>query len=273
MAIIEQVAAREILDSRGNPTVEVEVLLADGSGARAAVPSGASTGEHEAVELRDGGSRYGGKGVEKAVEGVLGEIAPAILGLDAVDQRAVDQTLLDLDGTPDKGRLGANALLGASLAVAKAAAESADLPLYHYIGGPNAHILPVPMMNIINGGAHADSGVDVQEFMIAPIGAPTFKEALRWGTEVYHSLKSVLKSQGLNTGLGDEGGFAPDLPSTRAALDLIGQAIEKAGFKLGADIALALDVAATEFYTEGTGYAFESKTALRRGDDRRSTRN
>ena len=260
MAIIEQVAAREILDSRGNPTVEVEVLLADGSGARAAVPSGASTGEHEAVELRDGGSRYGGKGVEKAVEGVLGEIAPAILGLDAVDQRAVDQTLLDLDGTPDKGRLGANALLGASLAVAKAAAESADLPLYHYIGGPNAHILPVPMMNIINGGAHADSGVDVQEFMIAPIGAPTFKEALRWGAEVYHSLKSVLKSQGLNTGLGDEGGFAPDLPSTRAALDLIGQAIEKAGFKVGADIALALDVAATEFYTEGTGYAFEGKT-------------
>ena len=260
MAIIEQVAAREILDSRGNPTVEVEVLLVDGSGARAAVPSGASTGEHEAVELRDGGSRYGGKGVEKAVEGVLGEIAPAILGLDAADQRAVDQTLLDLDGTPDKGRLGANALLGASLAVAKAAAESADLPLYHYIGGPNAHILPVPMMNIINGGAHADSGVDVQEFMIAPIGAPTFKEALRWGAEVYHSLKSVLKSQGLNTGLGDEGGFAPDLPSTRAALDLINQAIEKAGFKVGADIALALDVAATEFYTEGTGYAFESKT-------------
>ncbi|HEY5856981.1 MAG TPA: phosphopyruvate hydratase [Aldersonia sp.] len=260
MAIIEQVAAREILDSRGNPTVEVEVLLADGSGARAAVPSGASTGEHEAVELRDGGSRYGGKGVEKAVEGVLGEIAPAILGLDAVDQRAVDQTLLDLDGTPDKSRLGANALLGASLAVAKAAAESADLPLYHYIGGPNAHILPVPMMNIINGGAHADSGVDVQEFMIAPIGAPTFKEALRWGTEVYHSLKSVLKSQNLATGLGDEGGFAPDLPGTKAALDLISQAIEKAGFKVGSDVALALDVAATEFYTEGTGYAFESKT-------------
>jgi enolase len=258
--IIEQVGAREILDSRGNPTVEVEVALIDGTVARAAVPSGASTGEHEAVELRDGGSRYLGKGVEKAVEAVLDEIAPAVIGLSADDQRLVDQALLDLDGTPDKSRLGANAILGVSLAVARGAAESAGLPLFRYIGGPNAHILPVPMMNIINGGAHADSGVDVQEFMIAPIGAPSFKEALRWGAEVYHSLKSVLKKQGLSTGLGDEGGFAPDLPGTKAALDLISAAIEAAGFKVGSDVALALDVAATEFYTEGTGYAFERET-------------
>lgn len=260
MPIIEQVGAREILDSRGNPTVEVEVGLLDGTVARAAVPSGASTGEHEAVELRDGGSRYLGKGVEKAVEAVLDEIAPAVIGLGADEQRLVDQALLDLDGTPDKSRLGANAILGVSLAVAKAAAQSAELPLFRYIGGPNAHILPVPMMNIINGGAHADTGVDVQEFMIAPIGAPSFKEALRWGAEVYHALKSVLKKQGLATGLGDEGGFAPDLPGTRAALDLIGTAIEAAGLKLGSEVALALDVAATEFYTEGTGYAFEKET-------------
>lgn len=260
MPIIEQVGAREILDSRGNPTVEVEVALIDGTVARAAVPSGASTGEHEAVELRDGGSRYGGKGVEKAVEAVLDEIAPAVIGLSADDQRLIDQALLDLDGTPDKSRLGANAILGVSLAVARGAAESAGLPLFRYIGGPNAHILPVPMMNIINGGAHADTGVDVQEFMIAPIGAATFKESLRWGAEVYHSLKSVLKKQGLSTGLGDEGGFAPDLPGTKAALDLIGIAIEGAGFKLGTEIALALDVAATEFHTEGTGYAFEKET-------------
>ena len=237
MAIIEQVGAREILDSRGNPTVEVEVALDDGTLTRAAVPSGASTGEHEAVELRDGGTRYGGKGVEKAVNAVL-----------------------DLDGTPSKSRLGANSLLGVSLAVAKAASESAGLELFRYLGGPNAHILPVPMMNIINGGAHADSGVDVQEFMIAPIGAPTFKESLRWGAEVYHSLKSVLKAKGLSTGLGDEGGFAPDLAGTKAALDLILEAIEKAGYKPGQDIALALDVAATEFYTAGTGYAFERET-------------
>jgi len=255
--IIEQVGAREILDSRGNPTVEVEVGLLDGTVARAAVPSGASTGEHEAVELRDGGSRYLGKGVAKAVEAVLDEIAPAVIGLGADEQRLVDQALLDLDGTPDKSRLGANAILGVSLAVSKAAAQSAELPLFRYIGGPNAHILPVPMMNIINGGAHADTGVDVQEFMIAPIGAPSFKEALRWGAEVYHALKSVLKKQGLATGLGDEGGFAPDLPGTRAALDLIGSAIEAAGLKVGGDVALALDVAATEFHTEGTGYAFE----------------
>ncbi|MGQ9407088.1 phosphopyruvate hydratase [Mycolicibacterium gilvum] len=260
MPIIEQVGAREILDSRGNPTVEVEVGLLDGTVARAAVPSGASTGEHEAVELRDGGPRYLGKGVEKAVEAVLDEIAPAVIGLGADEQRLVDQALLDLDGTPDKSRLGANAILGVSLAVAKAAAQSAELPLFRYLGGPNAHILPVPMMNIINGGAHADTGVDVQEFMIAPIGAPSFKEALRWGAEVYHSLKSVLKKQGLSTGLGDEGGFAPDLPGTKAALDLIGTAIEGAGLKIGSDVALALDVAATEFYTDGTGYAFEKET-------------
>ncbi|GGF33060.1 MULTISPECIES: phosphopyruvate hydratase [Williamsia] len=260
MAIIEQVGAREILDSRGNPTVEVEVVLDDGTFTRAAVPSGASTGEHEAVELRDGGDRYGGKGVTKAVESVLGEIAPAVIGIEADDQRVVDQALLDLDGTADKSRLGANSLLGVSLAVAKGAAESAGLPLFRYIGGPNAHILPVPMMNIINGGAHADSGVDVQEFMIAPVGAPTFKEALRWGAEVYHSLKSVLKAKGLSTGLGDEGGFAPDLAGTKAALDLILEAITKAGLTPGRDIALALDVAATEFYTAGTGYAFERET-------------
>jgi enolase 1/2/3 len=257
--VIEQIAAREILDSRGNPTVEVEVVLDDGSAARAAVPSGASTGEHEAVELRDGGSRYGGKGVEKAVEGVLTDLAPAVIGLNADDQRLVDQALLDSDGTPDKSRLGANAILGVSLAVAKAAADAAGLPLFRYLGGPNAHILPVPMMNIVNGGAHADTGVDVQEFMVAPIGAASFKEALRWGAEVYHSLKSVLKKQGLATGLGDEGGFAPDIAGTVAALDLISSAIEGAGFKLGSDVALALDVAATEFYTAGTGYAFEKQ--------------
>ena len=260
MPIIEQVAAREILDSRGNPTVEVEVALIDGTMARAAVPSGASTGEHEAVELRDGGSRYGGKGVQKAVEGVLDEIAPAVIGLSADDQRLVDQALVDLDGTPGKGRLGANAILGVSLAVAKAAAESAGLPLFRYLGGPNAHILPVPMMNILNGGAHADTGVDVQEFMVAPIGAPSFNEAVRWGAEVYHALKAVLKKQGLATGLGDEGGFAPDVAGTKAALDLICSAIESAGFKPGADVALALDVAATEFFTAGTGYSFEKKT-------------
>jgi enolase len=258
--IIEQVGAREILDSRGNPTVEVEVALTDNTFARAAVPSGASTGEHEAVELRDGGSRYGGKGVDKAVLAVLDEIAPAVIGLNADDQRLVDQALVDLDGTPDKSRLGANSILGVSLAVAKAAAESAALPLFRYIGGPNAHILPVPMMNILNGGAHADTGVDVQEFMVAPIGAPTFKESLRWGAEVYHSLKSVLKKQGLATGLGDEGGFAPDVAGTKAALDLILSAIEAAGFKTGSEIALALDVAATEFFTAGTGYSFEKET-------------
>ncbi|BDX30597.1 enolase [Mycobacterium antarcticum] len=260
MPVIEQIAAREILDSRGNPTIEVEVVLDDGTFARAAVPSGASTGEHEAVELRDGGDRYGGKGVEKAVKAVLDELAPAVIHLNADDQRLVDQALLDCDGTPDKSRLGANAILGVSLAVAKAAADAAGLPLFRYLGGPNAHILPVPMMNIVNGGAHADTGVDVQEFMVAPIGAPSFKEALRWGAEVYHSLKSVLKKQGLATGLGDEGGFAPDIAGTRAALDLISIAIEATGLKLGSDVALALDVAATEFHTEGKGYAFEKET-------------
>ena len=257
MPIIEQVGAREILDSRGNPTVEVEIALSDGTFARAAVPSGASTGEHEAVELRDGGERYGGKGVRKAVEAVLDEIGPAVIGLGADDQRLVDQALVDLDGTPDKSRLGANAILGVSLAVAKAAADSADLPLFRYLGGPNAHILPVPMMNILNGGAHADTGVDIQEFMVAPIGASSFGEALRWGAEVYHALKSVLKKQGLSTGLGDEGGFAPDVAGTTAALDLISRAVESVGLKLGADVALALDAAANEFYAVGAGYNFE----------------
>ncbi|UZJ24071.1 phosphopyruvate hydratase [Rhodococcus antarcticus] len=260
MAVIEQVGAREILDSRGNPTVEVEVALDDGTLARAAVPSGASTGVHEAVELRDGGARYGGKGVEKAVQAVLDEIGPELVGLEAVEQRIVDQKLVDLDGTPDKSRLGANALLGVSLAVARAAAESSGLELFRYVGGPNAHVLPVPMMNILNGGAHADSGVDVQEFMVAPLGAPTFKEGLRWGAEVYHALKAVLKEKGLSTGLGDEGGFAPAVAGTREALDLIAVAVEKAGLTLGRDVALALDVAATEFHTEGTGYAFEGST-------------
>jgi enolase len=253
---IEAVHAREILDSRGNPTVEVEVLLDDGSEARAAVPSGASTGQFEAVELRDGGERYNGKGVEKAVLGVLDEIAPELLGYDADDQRLIDQALIDLDGTPDKSRLGANAILGVSLAAAKAAAKTANLPLFRYVGGPNAHLLPVPMMNILNGGAHADTSVDIQEFMIAPIGASTFGEAVRWGAETYHALKSVLKGRGLATGLGDEGGFAPELPSNRDALDLILEAIKSAGFRPGADIALALDVAATEFHTDGT-YDFE----------------
>ncbi len=251
VAIIEQVGAREILDSRGNPTVEVEVVLDDGTFSRAAVPSGASTGEHEAVELRDGGERYLGKGVTKAVEAVLGEIAPEVIGIEADDQRVLDQTLVDLDGTPSKSRLGANALLGVSLAVARGAAESAGLPLFRYVGGPNAHILPVPMMNIINGGAHADNGIDFQEFMIAPIGAPTFKESLRWGAEVYHSLKSVLHKQGMSTALGDEGGFAPDLPNTEAALNVIAEAVDKAGYKFGSDIVVALDSASTEFYTGG----------------------
>ncbi len=262
MASIEAVGAREILDSRGNPTVEVEVLLDDNSFARAAVPSGASTGAFEAVELRDGGGRYGGKGVTKAVNAVIQTIAPAVEGLEADDQRLVDQTMLELDGTPNKGTLGANAILGVSLAVARAAADSAELPLYRYVGGPNAHLLPVPMMNILNGGSHADSNVDVQEFMIAPIGAPTFREALRSGAEVYHALKSVLKKKGLATGLGDEGGFAPNLDSNRAALDLIAEAVSAAGLTLGKDIALAMDVAASEFYKDGS-YAFEggSKTA------------
>ncbi len=256
MASIEAVGAREILDSRGNPTVEVEVLLDDGTFARAAVPSGASTGAFEAVELRDGGDRYLGKGVQKAVDAVIQAIGPTVEGLDADDQRLVDQTMLDADGTPNKAQYGANAILGVSLAVARAAADSAGLPLYRYVGGPNAHLLPVPMMNILNGGAHADSNVDVQEFMIAPIGAPTFKEALRSGAEVYHALKSVLKKKGLSTGLGDEGGFAPNLDSNRAALDLIAEAVEASGQKLGTDIGLAMDVAASEFFDDDV-YTFE----------------
>jgi enolase len=256
MASIAAVGAREILDSRGNPTVEVEVLLDDGAFARAAVPSGASTGAFEAVELRDGGDRYLGKGVEKAVAAVLDPIAEAIEGMEADDQRLIDQTMLGLDATPNKATLGANAILGVSLAVARAAADSAGLPLYRYVGGPNAHLLPVPMLNILNGGSHADSNVDVQEFMIAPIGAETFGESLRHGAEVYHALKSVLKKKGLSTGLGDEGGFAPNLDSNRAALDLIAEAVAAAGFTLGTDIALAMDVAASEFYTEGA-YTFE----------------
>ena len=259
MASIEAVGAREILDSRGNPTVEVEVALDDGTIGRAAVPSGASTGAFEAVELRDGGKRYLGKGVGKAVDGVLDVIGPELVGFDASEQRLVDQRLLDLDGTPNKAKLGANAILGVSLAVARAAADSAGLPLFRYVGGPIAHLLPVPMMNILNGGAHADTGVDVQEFMVAPIGAPTFREALQQGAEVYHALKSVLKENGLATGLGDEGGFAPDLANNRAALDLISTAVEKAGLKVGQDIVFALDVAATEFWNDGS-YTFEGAT-------------
>ncbi|WP_067972296.1 phosphopyruvate hydratase [Nocardiopsis trehalosi] len=256
MSSIEAVQAREILDSRGNPTVEVEIALDDGTVARAAVPSGASTGQFEAVELRDGGDRYGGKGVEKAVTAVNDEVADEILGFAPEEQRLIDRALIDLDGTPDKSRIGANAILGTSLAAAKAAALAADLPLFRYIGGPNAHVLPVPMMNILNGGAHADTNVDIQEFMIAPIGAASFREAVRWGAEVYHALKSVLKAHGLATGVGDEGGFAPDLESNRAALDLILEAVQKAGYTPGSDIALALDVAATEFHQDGT-YRFE----------------
>jgi enolase len=256
MAVIEAVGAREILDSRGNPTVEVEVVLDDGSFARAAVPSGASTGAFEAVELRDGGDRYGGKGVQNAVDAVEKSIGPVVEGLDADDQRLVDQAMIDADTTPNKGQFGANAILGVSLAVARAAADSAGLPLFRYVGGPNAHLLPVPMLNILNGGSHADSNVDIQEFMIAPIGAATFREALRHGAEVYHALKSVLKQKGLSTGLGDEGGFAPNLDSNRAALDLIVEAITSAGFTAGRDIALALDVAASEFCENGS-YAFE----------------
>jgi enolase len=256
MASIEAIHARQILDSRGNPTVEVEVVLDDGSGGRAGVPSGASTGAFEAVELRDGGDEYGGKSVQRAVQGVIDEIQPELLGYEAEDQRLIDQALIDLDRTPDKSRLGANAIVGVSMAVAKAAAESADLPLFRYLGGPNAHLLPVPMMNILNGGAHADNSVDVQEFMILPIGAATFAEALRWGAETYHALKAVLRQHGLSTGVGDEGGFAPDLEHNRAALDLIVEAIGKAGYEPGEDIALGIDAAATEFYSDGS-YAFE----------------
>lgn len=260
MPSIDVVVAREILDSRGNPTVEVEVGLDDGSTGRAAVPSGASTGAFEAIELRDGDpNRYQGKGVEKAVLAVIEQIGPELVGYDATEQRLIDQAMFDLDATENKGSLGANAILGVSLAVAHAASEASDLPLFRYLGGPNAHLLPVPMMNILNGGSHADSNVDIQEFMIAPIGAESFSEALRWGAEVYHTLKKVLKTKGLSTGLGDEGGFAPNLESNRAALDLILEAIKEAGYAPGKDIALALDVAASEFYKDGT-YEFEGKS-------------
>ncbi len=258
VASIEAIHARQILDSRGNPTLEVEVALDDGTVGRAGVPSGASTGAFEAVELRDGGSEYGGKGVTRAVQGIIDEIQPELLGHEADDQRLVDQALIDLDRTPGKSRLGANAIVGVSMAVARAAADSSGLPLFRYLGGPNAHVLPVPMMNILNGGAHADNNVDVQEFMITPIGAATFTDALRWGAEVYHALKSVLKQRGLATGVGDEGGFAPDLDSNRAALDLIVDAIGKAGFTAGRDVALAIDAAASEFFSEGA-YTFEGK--------------
>ena len=256
MASIEAVHARQILDSRGNPTLEVEVVLDDGTLSRAAAPSGASTGAFEAVELRDGGDEYGGKGVTRAIQGIIDEIQPELLGYDADDQRLVDQALIDLDRTPDKSRLGANAIVAVSMAVARAAADSAALPLFRYLGGPNAHVLPVPMMNILNGGAHADNSVDIQEFMIAPIGAATFSEAVQWGAETYHALKSVLKQHGLSTGVGDEGGFAPDLEHNRAALDLIVEAISKAGFTPGLDVALAVDAAANEFYSDGS-YVFE----------------
>ncbi len=250
-ATIEHVAAREVLDSRGNPTVEVEVELWDGAAGRSIVPSGASTGAHEAVELRDGDDRYGGKGVQRAVAAVSDEIAPAVTGLDATAQRLLDRTLLDLDGTPNKARLGANAVLGVSLAVARAAATSCELPLHCYLGGVNAHRLPVPMMNIVNGGVHAANNLDVQEFMIAPVGAPSFAEALRMGTEVYHALRGVLREGGHGTGVGDEGGFAPDLESNEAALAAVVQGIEKAGYRPGADVLVALDAAATEFYRDG----------------------
>ncbi len=261
MSIIEAVGAREILDSRGNPTIEVEVLLEDDSFGRAAVPSGASTGAFEAHESRDGDkARYSGKGVQNAVQAVVTEIDEALVGFDSQDQRLVDAALITVDGTDNKSRLGANAILGVSLANARAAAESTGQPLYRYLGGPNAHVLPVPLMNIINGGAHADTGVDIQEFMIVPLGAETFSEAIRWGVEVYHVLKGLLHSKNMSTGLGDEGGFAPELPTNAAALDLISEAIEKAGYKLGTQIALALDVAATEFYSEETKkYTFEGQ--------------
>lgn len=259
MALIEAVGAREILDSRGNPTVEVEVLLDDGIVQRAAVPSGASTGAFEAYELRDGDkSRYGGKGVLKAVEAVIDELGPAIEGVEASEQRVIDEILIEVDGTENKSRVGANAILGVSLAVAKAAADSSDLPLFRYLGGPNAHLLPVPLFNVINGGSHADNGIDMQEFFLAPIGADSFSEALRWGTEVYHVLKGELKAAGFATGLGDEGGFAPDLPSNREGLEFLVKAIEKAGFTPGTDIALGLDAAATEFFNEGV-YRLDDK--------------
>jgi enolase len=251
MSDIVHIVGREILDSRGNPTVEVDVVLDSGARGRAAVPSGASTGEHEAVELRDGGDRYGGKGVSAAVAFVNDEIAGVLDGFDALDQRAIDRELVELDGTDNKSRIGANAILGTSLAVAKAAADDLDVPLYRYVGGPNAHVLPVPMMNVLNGGVHADNSVDFQEFMIMPVGAPSFSEALRWGTQTYHTLKSVLHERGLSTAVGDEGGFAPDLATNEEAIRMLVEAIERAGFTPGDDIAIALDPAVSELYRDG----------------------
>ena len=263
MTTILDLTAREILDSRGNPTVEVDVVLEDGSMGRAAVPSGASTGAHEAVELRDGDkARYGGKGVTRAVAAVNGEIFDALAGMEAEDQIAIDRTMIELDGTPNKARLGANAILGVSLAVAKAAAEASALPLYRYVGGTSARTLPVPMMNIINGGVHADNPIDFQEFMIMPVGAPTFRDALRYGAEIFHTLKGALKKAGLNTNVGDEGGFAPNLPSAEASLDFVMKAIEQAGFKPGKDVYLALDCAATEFFKNGV-YDYEGEGTKR----------
>ncbi len=262
MTAIIDIVGREILDSRGNPTVEVDVFLEDGSMGRAAVPSGASTGAHEAVELRDGGARYLGKGVERAVEAVNGELFEAIGGMEAEDQLHVDRTMIELDGTPNKSRLGANAILGVSLAVAKAAAEASGLPLYRYVGGANAHILPVPMMNIINGGVHADNPIDFQEFMILPVGASSIREAVRWGSEIFHTLKKRLKDAGHNTNVGDEGGFAPNLKSAQAALDFVVESIEKAGFKPGEEVALGLDCASTEFFKNGA-YVYEGEKKTR----------
>ena len=262
MSAIVDIAGREILDSRGNPTVEVDVTLEDGSFGRAAVPSGASTGAHEAVELRDGGSRYKGKGVTQAVESVNGEIFEALAGVDATEQVAIDRAMIELDGTENKGRLGANAILGVSLAVAKAAAESVALPLYRYVGGTNAKVLPVPMMNIINGGEHADNPIDVQEFMIMPVGASSLREAVRIGAEVFHTLKSELKAAGHNTNVGDEGGFAPNLAGTRDALDFIMKSVEKAGFKPGEEVYIALDAASTEFYEDGKYNLKDEKAVL-----------
>ncbi len=252
MSAISDIFGRQVLDSRGNPTVEVEVVLTSGAAGRAMVPSGASTGEFEAVELRDGGAEWQGKGVTGAVGHVDGEIAEALEGLDGLDQRMIDRVLVDLDGTDDKGRLGANAMLGVSLAVARAAADHVDLPLYRYVGGINAHVLPVPMMNVINGGEHADNNIDFQEFMIAPVGAASYGEALRWGVETYHVLSSVIGERGLSTAIGDEGGFAPDLGSNRDALTLLIEAIQRAGFEPGRDVAVAMDVAASEFHSDGT---------------------
>jgi enolase len=251
MSDIVSIVGREILDSRGNPTVEVEVTLDTGANGRAAVPSGASTGEHEAVELRDGGERFGGKGVRSAVDFVNNEIADALDGFDAIDQRIVDQVMVDLDGTANKGRLGANAVLGVSLAVARSAASDLALPLYRYVGGPNAHVLPAPMMNVLNGGVHADNSIDFQEFMVMPVGAPSFSEALRWGTETYHVLKQILADRGLSTAVGDEGGFAPDLDSNEDAIKLLVEAIEKAGYTPGDDLAIALDPAVSEIFRDG----------------------